>query len=159
MSRVKALPEIWRRWTSDFRQFMGWLFALDCVGELFISVRSIWDGANQQFEVPFLHRLLMLPIFSLEVAVVEGVAWWMIWRRKRWATGFGIAASLMFVLMFTRAFILALPHAWEHIGALIFGIIGLVAFISHGKYPSDKTPILSEWLDERNAPPSLFGKR
>jgi hypothetical protein len=138
---------------------MGWLFGLDCVEKLFISIRDFPGGANQQFAVPFLHRLLMLPIFSLEVAVVEGVAWWMIWRRKGWATGFGIAASLTYVLMFARPFILAFPHAWLHIGDLAFGIVGLTTFISRGKFLDHKSPTLSEWFDERNAPPTLFGKR
>lgn len=104
----------------------------------------------------------MLPIFSLEVAVVEGVAWWMLWRRKGWATGFGIAASLMYVLTFARPFILAFPHAWEHIGALLVGIIGLMTFVPHGTYLSEKIGILPEWLDERDRfheRPSLFGKR
>jgi len=136
---------------------MGWLFALDCICELFISVRSIPSAANQRFTMPFLHRLLMLPTFSFEIAVVEGVAWWMICRQKRWTTGFGIAASLMYFLMFARPFILGLPDAWEHIGALMVGIIGLLTFVSRGKYPSDKG--LFEWLYKRDSPPGLFGKR
>jgi hypothetical protein len=141
---------------------MGWCFGVDCVVcvvRLVISAPGILSAGDQQFAAPFLHRLLMYPIFPLEVAMVEGVAWWTIWRRKPWATGFGIAASLMFCLIFVRQFILPLPPVLDrHISALIFGIIGLAHFASRGKYPSSDFALF-ERLHERNAPGSLFGKR
>jgi hypothetical protein len=156
---VKVVRQIdWRRWPWDFRKFMGWLFAADCVVKVVISARAIPSLSYEYFAMPFLQRVLTYPIFSVEVAVVEGVAWWTIWRGKRWATVFGIAASLMYFLMFSRQFIIPLPPVpGRHIGTLFVGIIGLVAFISRGKYPSDKS--FFEWVHERNAPGSLFGKR
>jgi hypothetical protein len=57
------------------------------------------------------------------------MAWWTVWRGKRTARAWGIAASLIYVLIFLSS-ILYVPRAYRHPfwAALALGVAGLVAF-------------------------------
>jgi hypothetical protein len=60
------------------------------------------------------------------------VAWWTIWKRKPAARGFAIAASVMQILIFVGQFISPARLAWDyHAGALLLGVVGLLAFLSN----------------------------
>jgi hypothetical protein len=46
------------------------------------------------------------------------------------ARGWGIAASLMYILIFLRPIIFFSRSVWwHHVGALVIGVIGLVMFL------------------------------
>ncbi len=151
-------PREWR-WPTDFRKFMGWIFAATCLGNSIASVRTLPNAIHQHYALPLLQRLLYAPAFPAAVAVISGVAWWTVWKGKRSARGWGIAASLMWTLIFLRQFIIPLRPVWDkHVGALFIGSVGLVAFLWYGKerMPSGKT--FFEWFYERDAPRDLFNK-
>jgi hypothetical protein len=134
-------------WPTDFRKFMGWIFALTCLEYLIAFVRSIPNAIQQHFALPLLWRLLYAPIFPAVFAAISGVAWWAIWKGKRSTRAWAIAASLMYILVFLRPFIIPLRPVYGHnAGALFIGIVGLLAFLWYGK-PTHKN--LIEWLSER----------
>jgi hypothetical protein len=149
-------PRDWR-WPTDFRTFMGWIFAATCLGNSIVFVRTLPNAIHQHYALPPLYRLSYAPAFPAAVAVISGVAWWTVWKGKHSARGWGIAASLMWALIFLRQFIIPLPPVWDkHVGALFIGSVGLVAFLWYGKEQVPKT--FFEWLYERDAPRDLFNK-
>jgi hypothetical protein len=77
-------------------------------------------------------------------AIVFGVAWWVIWKGKRSARGWGIAASLAYILMFFQQLILpsdafAMRSSVGQVGALIVGLGGIVVFSIRQWAESDST--------------------
>jgi len=84
-----------------------------------------------------LPNLLIDVLFPVVVATITGVAWWTILKGKPSARFWGIAASLMYILIFLRPIIFSLRSVWwHHVGALFIGIIGLVEFLwrNEGSY-------------------------
>jgi hypothetical protein len=142
-------------WPKDFGRFMGWIFLATALQYLAISVRSIRYTIHHHYALPVLLDPLFVPAFSVAVAVICGVAWWTIWKAKSSANGWGIAASLMYILMFLRQFIIPLRPVWgKDVQSLIIGIIGLVAFLWRGKQcDSGKHP--SEPADSGTSVPSF----
>jgi len=69
-------------------------------------------------------------IFSAVVAGVCAVAWWRVLRKARWARIWAIAASLTFLAIFIRPFVIPLKPVWgRHIGSLFIAVVGLVVFL------------------------------
>jgi hypothetical protein len=121
-------PTEWQ-WPTDFRKFMSWIFLATSLRYITISLKSI-PSAVQQSSLPLLHILLMAPTLSVLMALVSGMASWTISKGKPSAKGWAIAASLIYVLIFLRQFIIPLRPNWDHhLGALLIGIVGLVAFL------------------------------
>jgi hypothetical protein len=59
------------------------------------------------------------------------MAWWTIWKEKPAARFWGIAASLVEILIYFRPIIFHSHYVWwHHAGALYIGIVGLVVFSS-----------------------------
>jgi hypothetical protein len=145
------------RWPTDFRKFMGWIFAATCLRNAIAVARTLPTAIHQHYALPLVDRLLYAPVFPAAVTVISGVAWWTVWKGKRSARGWGIAASLMWVLIFLRQFIIPLQPVWDkHGSALFIGSVGLVAFLWYGKERVPKT--FFEWLYERDAHRDLFNK-
>jgi len=126
-------PSEWE-WPTDFRRFMCWIFLATSLQYLTISLRSIPYSLHQYSAVPLLRILLTAPIISVVMATLSGVAWWTIWKGKASAKGWAIATSLVYILIFLRHFIIPIGPVWgRQAGALILGIIGLVAFLWRDK--------------------------
>jgi hypothetical protein len=78
--------------------------------------------------MPFLLTIAAFPA----LAVAFGVAWWKIWKHRPSARGWGIAASLAFILLFLTDCLYGF-HCWRALygSTLLFlaiGIAGLVVF-------------------------------
>jgi len=126
-------PSEWQ-WPSDFRKFMGWIFLATSLQYFTITVRSFPYSIHKQYAVPLLRILLTAPSISIVMATISGLAWWSIWKGKPSAKGWGIAASLMYLLIFFRRFIIPLVATWDHrASALFIGTAGLVAFLWRDK--------------------------
>lgn len=116
-------PRRWQ-WPTDFRKFMFWAFATTFL--LFLA--DVLYTVPRHYKFSFLRNILSGPIFSVHMAAISGLAAWTIWA-KSWARGWAIAASLMYLLIFLRQFIIPVRAAWDHrFGALFFGLLGLVSF-------------------------------
>jgi hypothetical protein len=110
----------------QLKRFTGWMFASSSAGYVSVALRSMSNTIHQRSAFP----LLAGPVFLLFVAYVCGIAWWTIWRGKASAKGFGIAASLMHILIFVRQFIPPSRPTWDyHASTLVVGILGLLVFL------------------------------
>lgn len=68
------------------------------------------------------------------VPIVSGIAWWTVWKRKPLARRWGIAASVMSLLVFLDAIVFFPSSIWWHyVSVLLIGIAGILALL-----PSDK---------------------
>jgi|SRR5208283_4261316 len=122
------------RWPTDFRKFMGWIFLATCLQYLTISLRNIPFTNQPYYVVPLLQRMLTAPVISIVMAVLSVIAWWTIWKGKSSAKVWAIATSIIYILLFVRQFIIPLrPVRGHQAGALVLGIIGLVAFLWRDK--------------------------
>lgn len=120
---------------QDIRRVLCWSFAFTCLLHIFVSARDALYASQQHDELSFLGGLMFAALFSILVATVSGVAWWTMWKSKSSARGWAIIATLASVLIFLRAVVFHLHIAWHHLGALVIGIIGLVAFSWHYEPP------------------------
>jgi hypothetical protein len=122
-------PTEWQ-WPTDFRKLMCWIFLATSLQYTTIALKSIPSAVHQQSSLPLLHNLLTVPTLAVLMALASGLASWTIWKGQPSAKGWAIAASLIYVLIFFQQFIIPLRPTWHrHIGALIIGIVGLVAFL------------------------------
>lgn len=88
---------------QDIRRFMRWIFAATSVPYLLIYLPTfLWSVHRRPYDLLFLDNLLAGTLFSV-VPIVCGVACWVIWKGKPSARGWGIAASLMHIVIFLRA--------------------------------------------------------
>jgi hypothetical protein len=116
---------------------MFWIFAATSVGFLALILYTLTfphdaDSGNmwKVFESPLLWGLLVGPTFSVCMSALPGIAAWTIWKGHPWARGWAIAASLMYVAIFVRPFILPVaPLGTIHVVALSVGLVGLFSFV------------------------------
>jgi len=95
-----------------------------------MSLANILYTIPRYHTLPLLRNVLIGPTFSIHMAAISGVAAWAIWKGKSWARRWAIAASLMYILIFLRQFIIPVRPAWDHhVGALFVGLLGLVSFV------------------------------
>ena len=132
-------------WTSQLassiRRFLSWIFALTAFICLRLCLRL------SALTLPhILHPLQPVPSVGLRIAgvafilslpiqsVAFAMAWWTVWRRKRSARGWAIAASLIFILHSGLVLYLArnVPQQaalWNVIlPVLAIGVTGLIVF-------------------------------
>jgi hypothetical protein len=109
---------------------MAWVFAATCLLHVLVSIRTFRYAVHPHIAAGSATALRTSAFFSIGVALVCGVASWKISRRRLSARVWGIAASLMNVLVFVRSNTLNARLDWtNHVGALLVGVIGLVAFL------------------------------
>ncbi len=111
------------------RKVLCWIFACTSVLYVALFLRSIY-AVSQNYAFLTLSNLLIFVLFEAVVAAVTGTAWWTILKGEPSARGWGIAASLMYILIFLRPVIFPWgTGGLHHAGALIIGIVGLVNFL------------------------------
>jgi hypothetical protein len=112
------------------RKVLCWIFA--CTSFLYLENfhQVILYIVHQRYTPSVLHSLLIAASVDTIVVGISGVAWWVIWKGITSAKGWGIAASVIHILIFLRQFIFLSQPVWgRHVGALIIGTVGLVAFL------------------------------
>lgn len=125
------------------RKILCWLFGLDCLG--FIVAPAVLYLVN-----PFHRNLIsawelgtIAAFLGLWVApaVILGLAWWTLWRRKATSRGWAIAASLVNLLQWTPFAFSGPDWAHAHLRFILthssIGIAGLVAFVHSGGTTED----------------------
>jgi hypothetical protein len=119
----------------DLRKFLAWLFAFTSLVCLQIVVSSFFHPIRGHHTFLLLRNLVVPILFSVQ-GTVFGVAWWTIWKGKRSARGWGIAASLIYILI-SLPWVFVSHSAWRHISLLVAtGVAGLVAFARRYEQPS-----------------------
>ena len=113
----------------EIKMVLCWIFAVACLLNLIVFLRCVAYSIRYHYPPPLLSGLIVSALVSGAVALCSGVAWWTLWREKASAKGWGIAASVTSIVIFVRPFIFPTPPVWDHhMGALVIGIVGLVAF-------------------------------
>jgi hypothetical protein len=104
---------------------MGWIFAFTILAEL----GNIALSTQHPRPHTLLQKVLIGPMFSVQMAAICGVALWAIWRDKSWARDWAAAASSIYLLYFLRQFIIPVRPVWDHhVSMLLVGILGVVVF-------------------------------
>jgi hypothetical protein len=126
----------------DARKYLCWCFGFESLLILLFPFRHIALANHRSDALLAPPGLLNAAFFSLAAAIL-GAAWWAVWQRKLSARGWGIAASLTCVLIFLHPDTFHRRSIWGHVGALVIGTIGLVAFLRQddqndsGKNPNE----------------------
>ncbi len=112
---------------EDIRKSMGWIFgvsALMCIWKFYGMIRWLDDFGYNFLQL----RSITLAYFPV-LATINAMAWWNIWKDKRWARGWGIAASLICIDLPVRRMIRFHQSPWGDLGGLvIIGVACLIAF-------------------------------
>jgi len=112
-------------WPRDFRRFMFYIFAGESIGFLVPAFYKL----SQFHNLPLLRNLLAGPIFDLCVIALSGIAAWTIWKAHPSARGWAIAASVPFVFIFIRPFLIPMHTILDHnLISLVVGLVGVAAF-------------------------------
>jgi hypothetical protein len=124
----------------DIRKSMGWIFgvsALMCIWKFCNVLRWLDDFGYNFFQL----RSFILAYFPA-LATVNAMACWSIWKDKRWARGWGIAASLICIELPVRRMISFHRSPWGDLGGLVvIGVACLVAFLwPSGMKPANSGP-------------------
>jgi len=108
------------------RKYLSWVFAFTSLVCLQISASSILATIQRHHSL-LLFRYLLVPLTFTVLATVHGAAWWTIWKNKPSARFWGLAASLINLLLSGGLIYLSRsPRGLWLILAL--GITGLIAF-------------------------------
>jgi FtsH-binding integral membrane protein len=92
---------IWKRRNQDMqdvRKFMACIFAISSLICLWNTPRLILHVIHLQSSLHLLRNLSIAALFPV-LAAIYGVAWWTVWNRKPLAKGWGVAASLTYILL------------------------------------------------------------
>jgi hypothetical protein len=120
------------------RLFMGGAFAIASLICILMAVWIIERTFQIQLNKAFSHPLALLldAIFPL-MATVYGVAAWTTWKEEPSARFWGIAASILQILLPVRQIFFRSRPIWScHGFVLAVGILGLIVFL----WPSQKEP-------------------
>jgi hypothetical protein len=113
------------QWPTDYRRVMH----LSFIVSFFATLVNIWLNVRHPRQWSLLQNVLIGPIFNVHMALISGLASWTIWKGKSWARGWATAASLLFILMFVRQFVVTVRPGWDHhVSELIVGMLGLFSF-------------------------------
>ena len=131
----------------NLRKYLGWVFAFTSLVCLQIAVSSILGKIHRHYTLLLFRNLLVPTLFTVQAAIF-GVAWWTVWKGKRSARSWGIAASLMYILASLLPVIIfsiiSLRYGWRDFGAVsanlglvaAVGVAGVVAFARRYEQPN-----------------------
>ena len=137
----------------DLRKYLCWCFAFQSLVILLFPFRRVVYAMHRHHALLALPSLLNAAFFSVTAAIL-GVAWWTVWKGRPSARGWGIAASLTYFLIFFHPDIFPSRSIWRHVGALLVGTIGMVAFLRRDEQ-YDPSKNLSEPGDSGLGDPRL----
>jgi hypothetical protein len=125
--RGRIMQDLRKFMRQDLRKFLGWLFAISSLLCLWYSPRLILLVIRQQSTLHLLRNLSIAALFPV-LAAIYGVAWWTAWKATPFANGWGIAASLTYLLLPLGSFCYASRPCpgWEWM--MSAGVAGLIAF-------------------------------
>ena len=119
------------------KKVLSWVFAVTSLLYLENLYRIILYVIHRNYGPAVQHALLLASLFNVFVIATSGMAWWNIWKEMSSAKWWAIAASVMHIVIFLRQFVSPSQPVWgRHVGALIIGIIGLIAFL----WPAEQMP-------------------
>jgi peptidase M50-like protein len=120
----------------QLRKYLSWIFTLSFLVCLQIALSGI-SGIIHRHLFILRFRILLVPALFSILAATYGIACWAIWKGKRSARGWGIAASVTYILLPLSIFFFIRHSILRHFQVMLaIGIAGLIAFAS-GYDPRD----------------------
>jgi len=118
------------------RKCMGWAFGISSIlcilGEYSVVMATIQMLRRHPYTSWNFRTWSIVLLWSAIIpvtAIIFGIAWWTIWKGKRSARCWGIAASLIFVMISLYVFFIISKWVLCAPGVeLAIGIVGLLAF-------------------------------
>ena len=125
------------------KKFLSWVFAVSALLCIWNGLKIILRMINRHYGFSAPRHLLLASVFPI-LTIIWAVAWWTVWRRKPSGKGWGIVASLTYVLLPVWTIYSSHSLAFSLGAMLALGVIGLVVFIwPAGKpTPEDDDPLL-----------------
>lgn len=94
-----------------------------------VLFRCVLYALRYRYPPQLFGGLIITPLISAAVAICSGMAWWTASKKRAFARSWAIVASVMSIVIFIRPFIFPTQSVWDHhIGALIIGMVGIIAF-------------------------------
>ncbi|MGA7219448.1 MAG: hypothetical protein WBX38_14090 [Candidatus Sulfotelmatobacter sp.] len=132
----------------ELRKILSWLFGICFLVFVPAALGSIVRMVNRPYAIPTLRNLLFAVLFSA-MATVFGMACISTWRGKSSAKGWGLSASLIYILLSLYSTIRLRRPIWSSFGLLLaVGVAGLVAF----SWPYER-PKSTAKIDEKTRTP------
>lgn len=104
---------------------MFYIFAYTSIGFLAPALY----GLSHYHDKPLLRILLVSPIFDFCVVALSGIAAWTVWKAHPSARGWATAASVPFLFIFIRPYLIPMHPVLDHnLMALVAGLVGIAAF-------------------------------
>jgi hypothetical protein len=138
----------------NLRKFMSWIYAISSLRCLQIALLRILHTIQRDYAFLPLRSLLIPTEFSV-LAIIYGLTWWAVFKGEPSARGWGIAASLTYILISLWSIIYFSRSVYGAFGVMLAtGITGLVAFLWHDeRHDSSKNP--RESADYGSGTPSV----
>ena len=115
------------RWPTDARKIMFWIFVLSPLLSM-ANILHSWT-LHRLYWSPVWRNMLIGPLSNALTAVIWGLAASHLWKGQTWARGSAITASLLYLVMYFRQFIVPVRPTWSHgLVTLSIGMIGLISF-------------------------------
>jgi drug/metabolite transporter (DMT)-like permease len=123
------------------RFFVAWIFAMVSALCLVLSFPLV-RRSFQRYEETHALFILIPVAFLLASAAILGMAWWTTWMKKSSARAWGVAASLLCLLVpLSSMYFFHSPFGDSKYKGIIFGILALIAYLwpdGHGDtYPGE----------------------
>lgn len=121
----------------NLRKFVSWIYAFSSLRCFQIALLRILRTIHAGHPFLPLRNLLIATEFSI-LAIIYALTWWAVFKGQPSARGWGIAASLTYIIISVWSIIYFLRPVWGAFGVIFaIGITGLIAFW---------------WRDERGDP-------
>jgi hypothetical protein len=126
---------------EQLKQLWGWLFLAQAVLRVreirWLVFHTVYQGYASTPSGTAVTGVALLLAFS----VIDGVAWWAIWRKLSSARVWGVNASGVNILLFFWQFVFPTPRIWDHHAAvLLCGIFGLYTFLRRDEPRESSAP-------------------
>src|SRR5437879_6287035 len=123
------------------RKVMCWFFAYTSLRYVLDPRVSMLYAIHRHYAFLPFRNLVTITLYVM-VPIINGIAWWTVWKRRPSARLWGIAASVTYILIFLRPIIFFPGSAWlRNWSTLALGIMGLVIFLlRHERHDSETTP-------------------
>jgi Peptidase family M50 len=128
------------------RKYLSWVFAFTSLVCLQLALSGVLRPFHRHTTVAALRGLLAATVFLTILAAVFGRAWWTVWKGKPSARGWGLAASLINVLVSLLPIIFSSRSTWDgfvaeltHFGLLLAVAVGGVVAFARRYEPPDST--------------------
>lgn len=113
----------------DLRKLLGWLFAISSLGCLRIAFLRVLRTISGHNGAPPFRNVPIAAAFFV-VATIFALAWWSVWKAKPSSRAWGIAASLIYILLPVGSVMYLSRSIWSAFGVMLAtGIAGLIAFL------------------------------